>query len=63
MIAASREPGRPSAKSPLDQVLQYFDDRRLDVLALHEALDRLIALDERQGLVVSLRFFAGLFGA
>ena len=26
----------------------------------HEALDPLMALDERQGLVVSLRFFAGL---
>ena len=45
---------------PLDQVLQYFDERQLDVVALHEALDRLMALDERQGLVVSLRFFAGL---
>ena len=45
---------------PLDQVLQFFEDRRLDVVALHEALDRLMALDERQGLVVSLRFFVGL---
>ncbi len=56
--AAKRDGGRN--RVPLDQVLQYFDERRLDVLALHEALDRLIALDERQGLVVSLRFFAGL---
>ena len=45
---------------PLDQVLQFFEDRRLDIVALHEALDRLMALDERQGLVVSLRFFVGL---
>ena len=56
--AAKRDGGR--RRVPLDQVLQYFDDRRLDVLALHEALDRLMTLDERQGLVVSLRFFAGL---
>ena len=45
---------------PLDQVLQFFEDRRLDVVALHAALDRLMTMDERQGLVVSLRFFVGL---
>ena len=56
--AAKRDGGRQ--RVPLDQVLQYFDERQLDVVALHEALDRLMALDERQGLVVSLRFFAGL---
>jgi RNA polymerase sigma factor (TIGR02999 family) len=56
--AAKRDGGR--RRVPLDQVLQYLEDRRLDVVALHEALDRLMALDERQGLVVSLRFFAGL---
>jgi RNA polymerase sigma factor (TIGR02999 family) len=31
-----------------------------DLLALHEALDRLAALDERQASVVELRFFGGL---
>jgi RNA polymerase sigma factor (TIGR02999 family) len=56
--AAKRDGGRQ--RVPLDQVLQYFEERRLDVVALHEALDRLMALDERQGLVVSLRFFVGL---
>jgi RNA polymerase sigma factor (TIGR02999 family) len=45
---------------PLDGVLQYFEERRLDVVALHEALDRLMALHQRQGLVVALRFFTGL---
>ena len=45
---------------PLDDVLAYFEAQHLDVIALHEAIDRLIALDERQGLVVALRFFAGL---
>jgi RNA polymerase sigma factor (TIGR02999 family) len=32
----------------------------LDILALHEALDRLTQLHERQALVVVLRYFAGL---
>jgi RNA polymerase sigma factor (TIGR02999 family) len=45
---------------PLDQVLDYFEERNLDVIALHEALDRLMALNQRQGLVVALRFFLGL---
>lgn len=35
-------------------------DRELDVLALHEALERLSALDERKGRLVELRFFGGL---
>ena len=36
------------------------DDRILNVLILDEALDRLSALDPRQGRVVELRVFAGL---
>ena len=31
-----------------------------DVTAIHEALDRLTALDERKGRVVELKFFGGL---
>ena len=38
----------------------YFEERKLDVIALNEAVDRLMALDQRQGLVVTLRFFLGL---
>ena len=34
---------------PLDDVLAYFEEQRLDVIALHEAIDRLIALDKRRG--------------
>ena len=56
--AAKRAGGRE--RVPLDDVLAYFEAQHLDVIALHEAIDRLIALDERQGLVVALRFFAGL---
>ena len=56
--AAKRAGGR--GRVPLDDVLAYFEAQHLDVIALHEAIDRLIALDERQGQVVVLRFFAGL---
>ncbi len=45
---------------PLDDALAYFEEQKLDVVALNDALDRLMALDERQGLIVALRFFAGL---
>jgi RNA polymerase sigma-70 factor, ECF subfamily len=56
--AAKRAGGR--GRVPLDDVLAYFEAQHLDVIALHEAIDRLIKRDERQGLVVALRFFAGL---
>jgi RNA polymerase sigma-70 factor (ECF subfamily) len=32
----------------------------LDILALNDALDRLASIDERQGLIVELRFFGGM---
>src|SRR5262249_59719126 len=43
----------------LDAVLDFFRRENLDVLALHEALDDLAALNERQSQVVVLRFFGG----
>ncbi len=45
---------------PLDEALDYFEERHLDIEALNAALDRLTKINERQGLVVALRFFAGL---
>jgi RNA polymerase sigma factor (TIGR02999 family) len=45
---------------PLDDVLAYFEEQKLDVIPLHEALDRLAALNQRQASVVVLRFFTGL---
>ena len=45
---------------PLDDALLYFEEKKLDIEALNAALDRLAAISERQGLVVALRFFAGL---
>jgi RNA polymerase sigma factor (TIGR02999 family) len=45
---------------PLDEALAYFEEQNLDIEALNAALDRLAEINERQGLVVALRFFAGL---
>ena len=45
---------------PLDQVLAGFDEQGLDVIALHEALERLTQEHPRPAQVVDLRFFGGL---
>ena len=45
---------------PLDQVLAGFDEQGLDVIDLHQALDRLARSHPRQAQVVTLRFFGGL---
>ena len=45
---------------PLDQVLAGFDEQGLDVIALHEALERLAQDHPRPAQVVTLRFFGGL---
>jgi RNA polymerase sigma factor (TIGR02999 family) len=44
---------------PLDEALTYFTRQNLDVLAVHDALNELAALHERQSQVVELRFFGG----
>jgi len=44
----------------LDEALLSAEDRSIDVLALHEALEKLAKLDERQARVVELHFFGGL---
>jgi RNA polymerase sigma factor (TIGR02999 family) len=55
--AAKRVEGRK--REPLDEAMRFFEEQRLDVLALHEALDELAGLHERQARVVELRFFGG----
>jgi RNA polymerase sigma factor (TIGR02999 family) len=45
---------------PLDQVLAGFEEQGLDVIALHEALERLARDYPRPAQVVTLRFFGGL---
>jgi RNA polymerase sigma factor (TIGR02999 family) len=42
---------------PLDDVLAFYAQQNLDVLAVHEALEQLERLNERQGQMVELRFF------
>lgn len=44
----------------LDEALPAVWTSSVDVLALHQALDALSAIDSRQCRVVELRFFAGL---
>jgi RNA polymerase sigma factor (TIGR02999 family) len=44
----------------LDEVTMAAPERSADLLALDEALDRLAALNPRQGRVVELRYFGGL---
>ena len=45
---------------PLDAAVDYFADQGLDLVAVHEALDRLAGLHERQSQVVTLRYFGGM---
>jgi RNA polymerase sigma factor (TIGR02999 family) len=45
---------------PLDLVVDYFEDQGLNVVAVHEALDRLAELNQRQAHVMTLRYFGGL---
>ena len=45
---------------PLDAVLDYFNDQGVDLVAVHEALDRLAERNGRQAQVVTLRYFGGL---
>jgi RNA polymerase sigma-70 factor, ECF subfamily len=44
----------------LDEGLASAEDRSIEVLALHEALEKLAKLDARQARVVELHFFGGL---
>ena len=45
---------------PLDAVVDYLEGQGLDVVAVHEALDRLAQLDSRQAQAMTLRYFGGL---
>jgi RNA polymerase sigma factor (TIGR02999 family) len=54
---ATDKRGAGQQRVPLDAVLDHCREQNLDVAALHDALDRLAALDARQSQVVTLRFF------
>src|SRR5258707_5615342 len=57
--AAGRR-GGGRRRVPLDAVADYFEGQGLDVVAVHEALDRLAERDERQAQVMTLRYFGGM---
>jgi RNA polymerase sigma factor (TIGR02999 family) len=54
--AAGRR-GGGMQRVPLDAVVDYFEAQGLDVVAVHEALDRLAERDGRQAQVMTLRYF------
>jgi RNA polymerase sigma-70 factor (ECF subfamily) len=61
--ARSRAAGRRGGgrhRVPLDRVVDDFEEQNLDVVMVHEALDRLAALNERQAQVMTLRCFGRL---
>jgi RNA polymerase sigma-70 factor, ECF subfamily len=43
----------------LDAVLDYFEQQNLNVLKVHEALEELGAIHERQSQIMTLRYFGG----
>lgn len=45
---------------PLDEALAAYDAQQIDILALHEALERLADADAELSQLVELRLFAGL---
>ena len=52
--------GGLAPKVPLDERLVFSEAQSDEVLALHEALERLERLSPRQGKIVEMRYFAGL---
>jgi RNA polymerase sigma factor (TIGR02999 family) len=52
--------GGGAQKLSLDDAISFFAEQHVDLLALHESLDRLALLDERQTQIIELRFFGGL---
>jgi RNA polymerase sigma factor (TIGR02999 family) len=52
--------GSGMATLPLDEDAVLAPESAVDLVALHDALDRLAAIDARQSQIVELRFFGGL---
>jgi RNA polymerase sigma factor (TIGR02999 family) len=52
--------GGDARKVPLDEALDFFAERSVDLVALDQALKTLAAFDPRQSQIVELRFFGGL---
>ncbi len=61
--ARARQANRRGGKQQqitLEEPLVASGNNLVDVLALHELIEQLTALDERQGQVVELHYFGGL---
>jgi RNA polymerase sigma-70 factor, ECF subfamily len=56
----SQKRGGNRVRVPLDEVLDGYEGQNVDVIALHEALERLVQEHPRQAQVVTYRFFGGL---
>ena len=52
--------GGSSRREPLDDVVDLYQERAVDLLALDEALSKLARIDAEQVRVIELRFFGGL---
>jgi len=52
--------GGGSVRVPLDDVVDLYEERALDLIALDHALVKLGGVDEEQARVIELRFFGGL---
>lgn len=45
---------------PLDALCARYEERAIDLLLLHEALERLATVDSRAAAIVEMRFFGGM---
>jgi RNA polymerase sigma factor (TIGR02999 family) len=52
--------GQFTVRLPLDEALDFFAERDVNMLAVDEALEELELADSRQAQIVELRFFGGL---
>ncbi|MBI3461604.1 MAG: sigma-70 family RNA polymerase sigma factor [Planctomycetes bacterium] len=51
--------GGGQQRLPFDALLAYYEEQNLDVVALHDAIERLATLHERASSVVTMRFLGG----
>ena len=56
----AKKRGGRREREPLDDAVDVYAERGLDVLALDDALERLAGVDDQLARIVELRYFAGL---
>jgi RNA polymerase sigma factor (TIGR02999 family) len=57
---AAGKRGGQAERVPLTLAIEPLAAPQVDVLAIHQALDRLQTIDQRKGRIVELKFFGGL---